>query len=203
MTPDFLNLAILVATALFASFFAAITGGGVTVMVLPVLVFQFGIQAAMPIVTIALFAASASRVAAYGRQIDFRPVWWFSLGSLPFTLLGTYLFTVAEPDLLTRTGFRGRDSQWPGYKSFRGAITSAKVSRRCSTSSSPAGRTGKTIRSAPAAAAFCISSALALSPKMVTGICPRPAAAAISLSSWMRGSSPALALSPIGIHSSP
>ncbi|MCH8075788.1 MAG: sulfite exporter TauE/SafE family protein [SAR324 cluster bacterium] len=102
MTPDFLNLAILVAIALFASFFAAITGGGVTVILLPVLVFQFGIQAAMPIVTIALFAASASRVAAYGRQVDFRPVWWFSLGSLPFTLLGTYLFTVAEPDLLTR-----------------------------------------------------------------------------------------------------
>ena len=102
MNPELLNLAILIATALFASFFAAITGGGVTVILLPVLVLQFGIQAAMPIVTIALLAASASRLAAFWRQIDFRPAVFFSLGSLPFTLLGTYLFTVAEPDLLTR-----------------------------------------------------------------------------------------------------
>ena len=102
MTLDLLNLAILIFTALFASFFAAITGGGVTVILLPVLVFQLGIQAAMPIVTLALFAASASRVAAYRREVDYRPVLWFSLGSLPFTVLGTYLFTMADPDLLTR-----------------------------------------------------------------------------------------------------
>jgi len=102
LTLDFLNLAILIATALFAAFFAGVTGGGVTVILLPVLVFQLGIQTAMPIITIALFAASASRVAAYRREVDFRPVLWFSLGSLPFTLLGTYLFTVADPDLLTR-----------------------------------------------------------------------------------------------------
>lgn len=102
MTPDLLNLSILIATALFASMFSAITGGGLTVILLPVLVFQFGIQTAMPIVTIALFASSASRVAAYWRHIDFLPVLWFSLGSLPLTLLGTYLFTVADPDLLTR-----------------------------------------------------------------------------------------------------
>ncbi len=93
---------ILIGAALFAALIGSVTGGGVTVILLPVLVFHFGIQVAMPIVTLALLAAGASRVVVYRREIDLSVVAWFSLGSLPLTCAGTYLFTMAAPDLLTR-----------------------------------------------------------------------------------------------------
>jgi uncharacterized membrane protein YfcA len=89
-------------TALLAALISSVTGGGVTIILLPVLVLYFGIQAAMPIVTLALFAAGASRVTVYRRDIDLPVVLWFTLGSLPLTGIGTYLFTIAAPDLLTR-----------------------------------------------------------------------------------------------------
>lgn len=100
--PDLMDSALVITTALFASFFSGITGGGVTVILLPVLVMVFGIQLAMPVITIALFAASGSRVVFFWRVVDFPVVGWFSLGALPMTVVGTYIFTVTEPDLLTR-----------------------------------------------------------------------------------------------------
>jgi uncharacterized membrane protein YfcA len=96
------DMPVLIGTAVIAALISSVTGGGVTVILLPVLVFHFGIQVAMPIVTIALFAATASRVAVYRREIVIPVVGWFTLGSLPLTVLGTYLFTVSAPDLLTR-----------------------------------------------------------------------------------------------------
>jgi uncharacterized membrane protein YfcA len=102
MTFDFSDAPLVIAAALFASFVGSVTGGGVTVILLPVLVLHFGIQVAMPIVTIALIAASASRVAVYRGEIVLPVAAWFTLGSVPLTTLGTYLFTVTAPDFLTR-----------------------------------------------------------------------------------------------------
>ena len=102
MMFNWLDIPLLIGMALLASFIGSVTGGGVTVILLPVLVLHFGIQAAMPIVTIALLAASVSRVGVYRHEIAMPVVRWFTLGSLPFTVLGTYLFTVTAPDLLTR-----------------------------------------------------------------------------------------------------
>ncbi|ETX05329.1 sulfite exporter TauE/SafE family protein [Candidatus Entotheonella palauensis] len=102
MALTWLDTYILIGTALLAAFVGSVTGGGVTIILLPVLVFHFGIQIAMPIVTLALLAAGASRVVVYRRDLDWPAVLWFTLGSLPFTCVGTYLFTIAAPDLLTR-----------------------------------------------------------------------------------------------------
>lgn len=102
MMLNWLDIPLLIGTALLASFVGSVAGGGVTVILLPVLVLHFGIQAAMPIVTIALFAATVSRVGVYRHEIDMPVVFWFTLGSLPSTMLGTYLFTIAAPDMLTR-----------------------------------------------------------------------------------------------------
>jgi uncharacterized membrane protein YfcA len=102
MLLNWLDIPLLIGTALLASFVGSVTGGGVTVILLPVLVLHFGIQTAMPIVTIALFAASVSRVGVYRHEIAIPVVLWFTLGSLPSTMLGTYLFTVTAPDMLTR-----------------------------------------------------------------------------------------------------
>lgn len=102
MALGLLDTLVLTATGTAAAFVAGVTGGGVTVILLPVLVLHFGIYRAMPIVTIALVAATASRVAAFRREIAGPVVLWFSAGSLPLTLAGTYLFTVSSPDALTR-----------------------------------------------------------------------------------------------------
>jgi uncharacterized membrane protein YfcA len=99
---NWLDTPVLIGTALLAALISSVTGGGVTIILLPVLVLHFGIQVAMPIVTLALLAAGASRVAVYRRDIDVPVVLWFTLGSLPLTCVGTYLFTIAAPDLLTR-----------------------------------------------------------------------------------------------------
>jgi uncharacterized membrane protein YfcA len=101
-TLNWLDMPVLVGTALLAALIGSTTGGGVTIILLPVLVLHFGIQVAMPIVTLALLAAGASRVAVYRRDIDLSVVLWFTLGSLPLTCVGTYLFTIAAPDVLTR-----------------------------------------------------------------------------------------------------
>lgn len=102
MALTWLDTCVLIGTALFASFIGSVTGGGVTIILLPVLVFHFGIQIAMPIVTLALLAAGASRVVVYRHDLDLTVVFWFTLGSLPLTCVGAYLFTITAPDLLTR-----------------------------------------------------------------------------------------------------
>jgi uncharacterized membrane protein YfcA len=102
VTFNWFDTPMLIGAALLAALIGSVTGGGVTIILLPVLVLHFGIHVAMPIVTLALFAAGASRVAVYRRDIDLSVVLWFTLGSLPLTCVGTYLFTIAAPDLLTR-----------------------------------------------------------------------------------------------------
>jgi len=88
--------------AVVAALVGGVTGGGVTAILLPILVLYVGIQEAVPIVTIALIAASVSRVAVYRRDLDLPVVGWFCLGSVPATVAGTLLFTRAAPGFLTR-----------------------------------------------------------------------------------------------------
>lgn len=88
--------------ALFAGFVGSVTGGGVTAILLPVLVLYFGIREAVPIATISLLVASVSRVVVYRRNLELAVVGWFCLGSLPAVVLGTLLFTRSAPTLLTR-----------------------------------------------------------------------------------------------------
>lgn len=83
--------------AVVAALVGGVTGGGVTAILLPILVLYVGIQEAVPIVTIALIAASVSRVAVYRRDLDLPVVGWFCLGSVPATVAGTLLFTGPRP----------------------------------------------------------------------------------------------------------
>ena len=61
---------VLSATAFVAAVVGAVTGGGVTAILLPVLVLYVGIQEGVPIVTIALIVASVSRVAVLTSRRD-------------------------------------------------------------------------------------------------------------------------------------
>jgi len=97
-----LDLGVLAGTALGSAVLGSVAGTGGTAVLLPVLVHYFGIQVAVPMVTLANFAANASRVWVHWREVNGRVVAWFTLGSVPLTVLGTWLFTVAAPELLTR-----------------------------------------------------------------------------------------------------
>jgi uncharacterized membrane protein YfcA len=99
---DALDIGVLAGTVLFSAMLGSVAGTGGTAVLLPVLVHYFGIQAAVPMVTLANLAANVSRAGVHGREVDRPVVAWCTLGSLPLTVLGTWVFTVAAPAVLTR-----------------------------------------------------------------------------------------------------
>ncbi len=78
---------------------AGFGGGGI---MLPVLVWVLGVREAVPALTIAQLIGSVGRVWLYRRQISWRVVMWFSLGALPTSALGGFLFIQAPKELLIR-----------------------------------------------------------------------------------------------------
>jgi hypothetical protein len=99
---NWLDLTLVAATALFSAVLGSVAGTGGTAVLLPVLVYYFGIQAAVPMITIANVTANVSRTWAHWREVDGRVVLWLTLGTVPLTVLGTWLFTVTAPALLVR-----------------------------------------------------------------------------------------------------
>ena len=97
-----LDIGVLAGTALCSAVLGSVAGTGGTLVLLPVLVHYFGIQAAVPMVTVANFSANVSRVWVHWWEVDGRVVAWFTVGSLPLTVLGTWLFTMTAPEVLTR-----------------------------------------------------------------------------------------------------
>lgn len=93
---------ILLFVALVASTLAAVTGFGGAAVLLPVLVAFFGMRSAVPILTIAQLLGNGSRVWFNRRELNWRIVGWFALGSVPMALLGGYLFASAPLTKLTR-----------------------------------------------------------------------------------------------------
>lgn len=96
------DIGVVAGTALGSAVLGSVAGTGGTAVLLPVLVQYFGIQAAVPMVTLANFSANLSRAWIHWRAVDGRVVAWFTLGSLPLTILGTWLFTMVAPEVLTR-----------------------------------------------------------------------------------------------------
>ncbi len=95
--------ALLVGTAaLVASTLAAITGFGGAAVLLPVLVVAFGVRDAVPILTVAQLIGNGSRVWFNRRELNYRVVGWFALGSVPLGFLGGLLFARAPLPALTR-----------------------------------------------------------------------------------------------------
>ncbi|OHB73495.1 MAG: permease [Planctomycetes bacterium RBG_16_41_13] len=79
--------------ALIASVVAAIAGTGGGIILLPVLVAIFGVRDAVPMYAVAQLVGNLSRVGFNRRFIQFRVVFWFAIGAVPFSILGAWLFT--------------------------------------------------------------------------------------------------------------
>jgi hypothetical protein len=100
VTP--LQITLLAAGALVASTLAAVTGFGGAAVLLPILVWIFGLREAVPILTIAQLIGNGSRAWFNRRLIDYRVVFWFTIGGAPLALAGGLLFSKAPLSPLTR-----------------------------------------------------------------------------------------------------
>jgi uncharacterized membrane protein YfcA len=81
--------------ALLASFLAAVAGFGGAVVLLPVLVWAFGVRDAVPILTVVQVVGNGSRVLFNRRDLVWPVAGWFALGAVPLAVLGGLLFAAA------------------------------------------------------------------------------------------------------------
>ena len=97
-----LTTILVIVSALAASILAAIAGFGGAVIMLPVLVWAFGIQDAIPILTIAQLFGNLSRVVFNRRELKWPVIWRFSLGAVPAAIIGGIIFATAPAGALVR-----------------------------------------------------------------------------------------------------
>ena len=100
--PDPLHLAVVLAVSFLAATLAAVAGFGGAAVLLPVLVWTFGVRQAIPILTVAQLIGNGSRVWFNRHQLHGRVVAWFALGGVPTAILGGLLFARAPLPALTR-----------------------------------------------------------------------------------------------------
>ncbi len=100
--PDLIHTSVVLVVSFIAATLAAVTGFGGAAVLLPVLVWTFGVRDAIPILTVAQLIGNGSRVWFNRRELNLRVVAWFALGGVPMALLGGLLFARAPLAALTR-----------------------------------------------------------------------------------------------------
>ena len=99
---ELLPMIALVAVALIASVLSAVTGFGGAVILLPVVVWVFGVRDAVPILTVAQLIGNLARAYFNRDELAWSVTAWFSVGAVPASVLGALLFVSAPVALLTR-----------------------------------------------------------------------------------------------------
>lgn len=87
-----LTLFLLFAASWLAATVSGVAGFGGALLLLPVLTNLLGVKAAVPVLTIAQLWGNASRVWFGRTQIRWRPVIYFIVTAVPFSLIGGLLF---------------------------------------------------------------------------------------------------------------
>ncbi|MDO8751409.1 MAG: sulfite exporter TauE/SafE family protein [Dehalococcoidia bacterium] len=88
--------------ALLASTIAAVAGFGGAVIMLPVLVWGFGLRETIPILTVAQLMGNLSRVVLNRTELHLPVIKWFSVGAVPAAILGGIVFATVPAPALTR-----------------------------------------------------------------------------------------------------
>ncbi len=83
-----LNLFFVLAVGLVAGTISGIVGTGTSIMLMPVLVYQYGPKQAVPIMAIAAVMANLSRILAWWRDVDWRACAAYSVTGIPAAALG-------------------------------------------------------------------------------------------------------------------
>ena len=87
---------------MLASTLAAVAGFGGAAIMLPILVWAFGVRDAVPILTVAQLLGNLSRVVINRGELSLRVVKWFSIGAVPAAVMGGILFATAPAGGLVR-----------------------------------------------------------------------------------------------------
>jgi hypothetical protein len=86
----------------FAGTIAAVAGFGGAVILLPILVWAFGVRDAVPILTVSQLVGNGSRVWFNRHELVLPVVGWFALGAIPLAVGGGVLFAAAPASVLQR-----------------------------------------------------------------------------------------------------
>jgi uncharacterized membrane protein YfcA len=78
--------------AFIASVLSGVAGFGGTMIFLPFLIMTYGVRASVPILTVSVLMGNASRVYFNRRELDLKLVAWFSAGSLPAAIAGSFVY---------------------------------------------------------------------------------------------------------------
>ena len=83
-----MSLLFVLAVGLLAGTISGIVGTGSSIMLMPVLVYQYGPKQAVPIMAVAAVMANLSRILAWWREVDWRACAAYSLTGIPAAALG-------------------------------------------------------------------------------------------------------------------
>jgi len=83
-----LNFLFILAVGLAAGTISGIVGTGSSIMLMPVLVYEYGPKQAVPIMAVAAVMANLSRILAWWREVDWRACAAYSLPGIPAAALG-------------------------------------------------------------------------------------------------------------------
>jgi uncharacterized protein len=88
------------AVGLVAGTISGIVGTGSSIMLMPVLVYQYGPKQAVPIMAIAAVMANLSRILAWWREVDWRACAAYSVTGVPGAMLGARTLLVLPPRMV-------------------------------------------------------------------------------------------------------
>lgn len=83
-----------------AATISGIAGFGGALLLLPIISNFIGIKTAISVITIAQLFGNASRVWFGRKQLQWKPIFWFLLGALPFSILGSRMLVIAVSGLM-------------------------------------------------------------------------------------------------------
>lgn len=76
----------------FSATISGIAGFGGALILLPIITNTYGVKVAVPILTIAQLSGNFSRFWFSRKEVKWKPIIYFSTSSIPFAILGSYLF---------------------------------------------------------------------------------------------------------------
>ena len=99
---DVATASVVASAALAASTLAAVAGFGGAAIMLPILVWVFGVRDAIPILTVSQLMGNLSRVWLNRTELSLPVVGWFAAGAVPAAALGGVVFATAPAVALVR-----------------------------------------------------------------------------------------------------
>jgi uncharacterized membrane protein YfcA len=94
---NILTFLFILAVGLAAGTISGIVGTGSSIMLMPVLVYQYGPKQAVPIMAVAAVMANLSRILAWWREVDWRACAAHSLPGIPAAALGARTLLALPP----------------------------------------------------------------------------------------------------------